>query len=244
MSVVPASPTAASDQDGLLQYFQQLDSPVWADDASRFRMMMQSDGSARFPVSACPTMSIPEQFAKGFASFPQGWVGGMLQAAMMWGAFGDTQKHHAEIRNQQLSAILYFAKQDLKTTFRVVRWLAINVLPKDWAFVAGRLAGGAFTMRATGLAKLPKWGRLAAAGSSLVLASYGSAILAIAKGDYQLTSILNAIATGRYDGAICIPEGQLRNELRSLNDKYGEDIAPAMQLIDRVQALIQSLGAM
>ena len=52
-----------------------------------------------------------------------------------------------------------------------------------------------------------------------------------------------SIATGRYDGSICIP-GDLEKQLEDFDDKYGDDIAPILKALDGVLQLSEAVAAM
>lgn len=144
MSAAVSVDDPADGENAFLSSLQQGGETGGPDDAARFQRMVEANGASGNSIATFPPSAMLEQLGNGFVSFPQGWVGGMIQAAMMSGAFGDGQKHHAEIRNQQVAAILYAALHDLAATYQLMRWLIINVLPKDRAFVAGRLAGSFF----------------------------------------------------------------------------------------------------
>jgi hypothetical protein len=242
MSAAVSVDDPADGENAFLSSLQQGGETGGPDDAARFQRMVEANGASGNSIAAFPPSAMLEQLGNGFVSFPQGWVGGMIQAAMMSGAFGDGQKHHAEIRNQQVAAILYAALHDLAATYQLMRWLIINVLPKDWAFVAGRLAGSFFTMWASGISRLPTKGlKIAGSASSFVVASYGSAILAIAKGDHTLASILVAVMTGQYDNAVDVSETKTQNEIRLLDENDGQDIAPGIELLHKVLTFSQNL---
>lgn len=245
MSVAPAGgATAQTAPDDLVAYFNRPAGAEWDDNPHLFHQMSMMNGNPGITLRSCPVPGIAGQLAQGFSSFPQGWVGGMLQVSMAAGLWGETQRIHAEIRNRQLAAILYAAKEDLGMTIRLIRWMFVNILPKDWAFVSGRFAGGAYTAWSTGLLNLKGGIKLAGGFSNFALASYGSAILAIAKNDRRLVSILNAITTGRYDGTICIPDENLQKELKDFNDKLGDDIAPMVKTLEDVLKLSQQMAGM
>ncbi|MDE1145269.1 MAG: hypothetical protein PW843_01450 [Azospirillaceae bacterium] len=180
--------------------------PGGADDGSPhlFQRVGESNGNPSLPIAACPSHGVGQQVVDGFVSFPQGWVGGLLQLSMLAGAWGSTQKHHAEIRNHELAAILWVADQDHDRTKQLVRWMAVNVLPQDAVFMASRFGGGYFTAYALRFTKLkPKILAFLGSVSNFALAGYGSAIMAIAKGDRRLESIIYSIISGRYAPSAC-----------------------------------------
>lgn len=243
MSVATSQPPDATDQQGMATYFTRPTGGEWDRSPFLYDVMMQSNGNSRVPIAACAATGLPGQLAKGFASFPQGWVAGLLQAVMMQGLLGKSQEAPADIRNQQLAAIIWAALQDKRRTYRVLRWLALNVLPKDAVFIGGRLGGSFFTAYALRMGSLPFRLKLAGSAANFALASYGSAILAISSGDRALHSILYAILSGRADGSVCVPEGKMLRELKDMNDKDGADVAPMVELLKNVLQLAQTMGA-
>lgn len=208
-------------------------------DARLFPKLMQVNGSAAVPLAACRYVGALEQIEKGFVSFPQGWVAALLQLSMLSGAWGENQKRMAQLRQHQLSAILWVAKEDWARTKQMVAWIVHNVLPKEEAFIGGRLGGGAFTSFALKLTRLNWKAALSGAGANFVLASYGSAIMAIQHGQTQIPVIIHAIISGHYDG-LCLPVDQMERELPKFDGKDGPDIAPMVQRLEEVWRLTQA----
>ncbi|WP_148293530.1 hypothetical protein [Azospirillum sp. B4] len=206
-----------------------------------FRQVAENHGDPRAPAAACRYAGTVDQLTQGFASFPQGWAGALFQLLLMSGGLGEAQKRAAVLRNNRLAAVLWLAFQEPSRLYQLVRWLAQNVLPKDAAFLAARFGGGYFTAFALKFTRLPPQLALSGAVSNFALASYGSAILAVAKGDEALHAIAVAILSGRYDG-LCIPVDRLEREMRQLDDKEGPDTAPMVELLRDVLRLAEAAG--
>ncbi|MBB6249519.1 hypothetical protein [Nitrospirillum iridis] len=214
----PFPADTAQEANALLSRLNRPDGTGWADHPELFNKMADANGNPSLPIAACPTHGILDQVSKGFLSFPQGWAGGLIQITMLAGTFGEVQKRHAVLRNHVLHSVISMALQDLERTGRVLKWIAINVLPKDAAFIAARFGGAAFTAYALRLRKLNDTARYGGLGLNFILASYGSAILGIAKGDRQLHAIAYSILSGRYDG-LCVPVDKMERELKDMDIK-------------------------
>lgn len=227
-----------AEEPSLLKYIAGGAENMSSDDPRLFKYLVERNGNPSLSVAACRVESIPEQLWHGFASFPRGWAAAYINLTMIGGVFGQTQRKHAILRNQQLAAILWACQQDMARTARVVRWLLKNALVNEAALVGGRFAGGAFTMYALKMSRLARVSKYSGLVSNVVLAGYGSSIMAIANGNTLHEKIVYSILSGRYDG-FCFQAPPSSNDEDSFIDN---DIESMIDILQNVHKFTQDNG--
>ena len=165
-------------------------------------------GLAIAGLDAC--VVTPVSFGKEAYSFPVSWWAGHIQIAALAGAFGRSQRQAAQIRASVLNQLLRNAFSNLPRTVRIAQRVGDVYVQFNTAEVLRRLAGG--TLRgmtsqggAQGWRNPPATAHLPGAAANFVLASYGAAIIGVAKGVRRLEDVIGMVLTGNDRITSCFP---------------------------------------
>lgn len=176
----------------------------------------------------------PIGFGKEAYSFPLSWWAGHIQIAALAGAFGQAQRKAAEIRASVLRQLLRNAFSNLPRTVRIAQRVGDVYVQFNTAEVLRRLAGG--TLRgltsqggAQGWRNPPAAAHLPSAVANFVLASYGAAIIGVAKGVRRLEDVIGMVLTGNDRITGCFPIANVpvggHEESASQADAVQEELA-------------------
>jgi len=152
----------------------------------------------------------PVSFGKEAYSYPVSWWAGHIQIAALAGAFGQAQRQAAQIRASVLNRLLRNAFSNIPRTVRIAQRVGDVYVQFNTADVLRRLAGGSLR-GLTSQASMLGWGNppaashLPAAAANLVLASYGAAIIGVAKGARRLEDVIGMVLTGNDRITGCFP---------------------------------------
>ena len=193
-------------------------------------------------IHACVSPGASSQLVQGFLGYPRGYIAGILQASMMQGLLGETNKKFADLRHQQLSMILYEAFEHYAALQKILAWFVANQLSGEIASLAGRAAGAWFTNYALKLRKLPNGARRALLVPNLILAMYGSAIMKIDSGDRELARIIGAMITGRGNFEVCIPIDAMKQQLEKMIIPSSPELEKLLSLLRRTKDFMDNLG--
>ncbi len=200
-------------------------------------------GNAKVEITSCP--GALTRFSDGFLSYPTTWWTNHIHAAMLLGYFGKKQRMVAQLRQNILGVILNEAINNFDKTLQVIEFYAKNKLSSDKAGAIGRLLGGVFTNYATtripGMKKNP-FSKKTITGikmANFIVASYGAAIFAIAKGSRKFEDIISMIITGNYEATACINMSGFKY-VKNVEVKYNhDDFVFFMSVLQEVDKLNQ-----
>ena len=138
------------------------------------------------------------------------WWAGHIQIAALAGAFGTTQRKAAQIRASVLNQLLRNAFSNLPRTVRIAQRVGDVYVQFNTAEMLRRLAGGALRgLTSQGGAQAwrnpPATAHLPGAAANFVLASYGAAIIGVAKGVRRLEDVVGLVLTGNERITSCFP---------------------------------------
>lgn len=146
-------------------------------------------------------------FIQGAMSYPEGWWAANYQLIALTGALGQHEKGNAKLRQAILNNILAKALSDSRITLHIIKEVINYKLEYHSMQIAGRIAGGFVTNRIllsplnailknTFNKKTYETLSISVAALQFIYVSFGTAILAIAKGYRTISPIISSIVTG------------------------------------------------
>lgn len=180
------------------------------------------------------------RYSTAIYNHPKTWWIGLIQLAMLSGAWGDRQRRSAAIRQSILAQTIqrYFSSRShsrkLSDADRIIRYCFAH----HKADILGRLHGGVFTnYAATGGSysrRLSATVTIPAAAVNFTIASYGACIEAVTKGYRSYGSLAQSILIGRPK---YFPEGELNKS--SLNPPVNNSEISNEALLSKVVTIYQ-----